>query len=89
MSKVKRELREEMQTVILSTQSDSRAGDLALLKIAEGSRVRLKNIREPARVRRLIGADRLEVEAGFMKMQVSRDEVLEVLPAATGGGSCG
>jgi DNA mismatch repair protein MutS2 len=30
-------------------------------------------------VRRLIGADRLEVEAGFLKMQVSRDQVLEVL----------
>jgi DNA mismatch repair protein MutS2 len=87
VSKVKRELREEMQTAILSTQSDSRAGELAPLKIAEGARVRLKNIREPARVRRLIGADRLEVEAGFMKMQISRDEVLEVLPAASGGGT--
>src|SRR5208283_1503948 len=87
VSKVKRELREEMQTAILSTQSDARQGELAPLKIAEGSRVRLKNIREPARVRRLIGSDRLEVEAGFMKMQVSRDEVLEVLPPAGEGGT--
>ena len=87
VSKVKRELREELQTAILSTQSDARQGELATPKIAEGVRVRLKNVREPARVRRLIGADRLEVEAGFMKMQVSRDEVLEVLPEAAGGGA--
>jgi len=85
VSKVKRELREELQSTILSTQSDSRQGDIAPLKIVEGARVRLKDIREPARVRRLIGADRLEVEAGFMKMQVSRDDVLEVLPESAGG----
>ena len=49
-------------------------------KIEEGVRVRLQGIREPARVRRMLGGDRLEVEAGFMKMQVSVDDVLEVLP---------
>jgi DNA mismatch repair protein MutS2 len=41
----------------------------------------LKSVREPARVRRLLGNGRIEVEAGFMKMQVSVDDVLEVLPA--------
>jgi DNA mismatch repair protein MutS2 len=87
VARVKRELREEIGTAILSTQSDARQGELATLKIAEGSRVRLKNVREPARVRRLIGEDRLEVEAGFMKMQVSRDEVLEVLPEPGEGGA--
>ena len=43
-------------------------------------RVRLKDVREPARVRRVLGNDRFEVEAGFMKMQVSIDDVIEVLP---------
>jgi DNA mismatch repair protein MutS2 len=80
VAKVKRELREEIETTILSTQSDAREGAIAPLKIAEGSRVRMKNVREPARVLRLIGADRIEVQAGFMKMQIPRDEVLEVLP---------
>ena len=80
VAKVKRELREEIETAVLSTQSDAREGALAPLKIVEGARVRLKDVREPARVRRLIGADRIEVEAGFMKMQVPREEVLEVLP---------
>jgi DNA mismatch repair protein MutS2 len=50
------------------------------LKIEEGARVRLKGIREPARVRRLLGDGRFEVEAGFMKMHVAAGDVEEVLP---------
>src|SRR4029079_9233131 len=37
-------------------------------------------------VRRMLSGDRIEVEAGFIKMQVSLDDVLEVLPE-TGGTS--
>ena len=44
--------------------------------------MRLKGVREPARVRRKLSGDLLEVEAGFMKMQVSIDDVEEVLPPA-------
>ena len=87
VAKVKRELREEMETAVVSTQSEARAGALAPLKISEGARVRLRNVREPARVRRLMGAGHIEVEAGFMKMQVSRDDVLEVLPGPGEGGA--
>jgi DNA mismatch repair protein MutS2 len=67
---------------VLSTQEDARVGELRRPKIEEGVRVRLQGIREPARVRRKLAGDRLEVEAGFMKMQVSVDDVLEVLPEA-------
>jgi DNA mismatch repair protein MutS2 len=49
-------------------------------KIEEGSRVRLKGVREPARVRRRLSGGLLEVEAGLMRMQVSTDDVEEVLP---------
>jgi DNA mismatch repair protein MutS2 len=49
--------------------------------IEEGSRVRLKGVREPARVRRKLPGGLLEVEAGLMKMQISADDVEEVLPA--------
>jgi DNA mismatch repair protein MutS2 len=80
VAKTKRELREEFRTTVLSTQDESRHGDLSRPKIEEGARVRLQGIREPARVRRMLAGDRLEVEAGFMKMQVSVDDVLEVLP---------
>ena len=85
IAKTKRELREEFQTTVLSTQEDARQGDLARPKIEEGVRVRLQGIREPARVRRRLADDRLEVEAGFMKMLVSVDDVLEVLPDAPAG----
>jgi len=51
------------------------------LVIEEGSRVRLKGVREPARVRRKLSGGLLEVDAGFMKMQVSTDDIEEVLPA--------
>ncbi len=85
VAKTKRELREDFQTTVLSTQDDSRQGRIQPLRIEEGVRVRLRDVREPARVRRKIGADRIEVEAGFMKMQVSIDDVIEVLPE-TGAG---
>jgi DNA mismatch repair protein MutS2 len=80
IAKTKRELRENFQTTVLATQEDSRTGQIQPLRIEEGARVRLKDVREPARVRRKLGNDRIEVEAGFMKMQVSIDDVIEVLP---------
>jgi DNA mismatch repair protein MutS2 len=51
------------------------------LKLEEGARVRLKGIRQPATVRRISG-EMIEVDAGFLKMQVSRSDVEEILPAA-------
>ena len=80
VAKTRRELREDFQTTVLSTQDDSRQGRIQPLRIEEGARVRLRDVREPARVRRKLGNDRIEVEAGFMKMQVSIDDVIEVLP---------
>jgi DNA mismatch repair protein MutS2 len=80
VSKAKRELREDFESTVLSTEDDSRQDRIVPLKVAEGVRVRLRNVREPARVRRLLGNGRIEVEAGFMKMQVTMDDVVEVLP---------
>ena len=79
VAKVKRELREEFQNTVLTVAAGTPAEPPP--RIEEGTRVRLKGVSEPARVRRKLGGDRLEVEAGFMKMQVSIDDVLEVLPA--------
>ncbi len=83
VSKAKRELQEQFEAAV--SPESPRASDRP--KIEEGARVRLKGVREPARVRRVLAGGRLEVEAGFLKMQLSVDEVLEVLPeaAATGG----
>jgi DNA mismatch repair protein MutS2 len=87
VAKARRELREDFQTTVLATEDDSRQDRIQPLRIEEGVRVRLKDVRDPARVRRNLGNGKLEVEAGFMKMQVSVDDVLEVLPEAAGGGA--
>ncbi len=82
VSKARRELREDFQSTVLETQDDSRQNRIQPLRIEEGVRVRLKDIREPARVRRKLANGIIEVEAGFLKMQVSIDDVVEVLPEA-------
>jgi len=80
VSKAKRELREDFQTTVLATEDDSRQDRIVPLRVEEGARVRLKDVRDPARVLRVLGNGRFEVEAGFMKMQVEMDDVIEVLP---------
>src|SRR5262249_16367886 len=80
VAKAKRELRQDFETTVLATQNDARQGEIQPWGVEEGARVRLKDVREPARVRRKLSGDRLEVEAGFLKMQVSIDDVIEVLP---------
>jgi len=82
-AKAKRELRDDFETTVLATRM-THAGPHQPLRITEGARVRLKDVREPARVTRFLSNDRIEVEAGFLRLQVSRDDVIEVLPE-TGG----
>jgi DNA mismatch repair protein MutS2 len=55
--------------------------------VAVGMRVRLRDVSGPARVLRVLEGGTLEVEVGFLKMQVPMAEVLEVLPAAQKGSS--
>ena len=78
-ARVRREMREDWQGLVIA-QKSGEAGPRKPV-IEEGMRVRLKGIRELARVRRVMTEGRLEVEAGFMKMQVSMEDVEEVLPA--------
>ena len=85
VAKAKRELREDFETTVLATQDDSRQDRIQPLRIEEGARVRLRDVRDPAVVRRKLSNGRIEVEAGFMKLQVSVEDVLEVLPE--GGGA--
>ncbi|MCC7174645.1 MAG: Smr/MutS family protein [Bryobacterales bacterium] len=80
VGRLKRELREELETTVLAARDESRQGELARPKIAEGMVVRLQGVREPARVRRMLSGGLIEVEAGFLRLQVSPDEVLEVMP---------
>ena len=64
-------MREDFQTTVLATQDDSRQDRIQPLRIEEGVRVRLKDVREPARVRRKLGdgphgsGGRLHEDAGL------------------------
>lgn len=81
-ARTQREFEHELETTVLAADDESRQGALERPKIEEGARVRLKGVRDPARVRKLLPHDAVEVEAGFLRMQVPIDDVLEVLPAA-------
>jgi DNA mismatch repair protein MutS2 len=78
-ARVRREMREDFESNLANAPAD-RGAQPKRPKIEEGTRIRIKGIREPARVRRVLGEGRYEAEAGFMKMQVSADDVEEVLP---------
>lgn len=71
-----REMREDWEKFVPQAAEAS----ARKLKIEEGARVRLKGIREPARVRRVLNDGRFEVEAGFMKMHIAATDIEEVLP---------
>jgi DNA mismatch repair protein MutS2 len=79
VARAKREFREQAKTVLPAPSS---AAPVAPPALVEGARVRLRYIREPATIRRILQNGAIEVEAGFLKMQVSPDDVEAVLPGA-------
>ncbi|MFL6416272.1 MAG: endonuclease MutS2 [Bryobacteraceae bacterium] len=83
LNQTKREFREEAASTMAPPPELAQAVELPKLTIEEGSKVRLKDVREIATVRRLLKNGALEVEAGLLRMQVSRDDVVEVLSAKT------
>jgi DNA mismatch repair protein MutS2 len=70
------EFKEELREAV-TPEKDTASPKLA---VDEGSRVRLRGIREPARVRRFLPNGDVEVEAGYIKMRVPFDDIAEVLP---------
>jgi DNA mismatch repair protein MutS2 len=78
VAKVRREFEETARAKVFE-QAPLAAAPVAMA-ITEGSRVRLKGVREPARVRKKLSGGILEVDAGLMKMRISTDDVEEVLP---------
>ncbi len=75
VSKTKREYSEAIQAIAPSSIEPA----APRLKLVEGARVRLKGIRQPATVRRLLPSEMVEVDAGFLKMQVPISDIEEVL----------
>jgi DNA mismatch repair protein MutS2 len=79
VAKTAREFREEAAEAMAPPPEIAKAAAPERLVIEEGSRVRLKDVRELATVRRILKNGMLEVEAGFLKMQVAREDVKEVV----------
>jgi DNA mismatch repair protein MutS2 len=78
VAKTKREFEEKARVAVFG---EAPVQQQRFIPIEEGSRVRLKGVREPARVRRKLAGGLLEVEAGLMRMKITTDDVEEVLPA--------
>jgi DNA mismatch repair protein MutS2 len=83
VAKSKREFEEKARVAVFGEAPTPQ--QQRFIPIEEGARVRLKGVREPARVKRKLSGGLLEVEAGLMRMKVSTDDVEEVLPAAPEG----
>jgi DNA mismatch repair protein MutS2 len=81
IAKTQREYREAVAS-LAPQPTVAASGNVPRLKLEAGVRVRLKGIRQPATVRRLLSDGGLEVEAGFLRMQVSESDVEEILPAS-------
>ncbi len=78
VARTKREFQEAVESIAPPSTAPAA---VPRLKLEPGARVRLKGIRQPATVRRLLTGDLLEVDAGFLKMQISSSDVEEILPA--------
>jgi DNA mismatch repair protein MutS2 len=83
VAKTRREFREEAAEVLAPPPALAGQTRPQQSHIEEGSRVRLKEVREIATVRRLLKNGLVEVEAGFLKMQVPREDIVEVVPSGT------
>jgi DNA mismatch repair protein MutS2 len=81
IAKTRREYQEAVESLAPAPVRAPGAPPPASLE--EGARVRLKGVRQIATVRRVAG-EMVDVEAGFLKMRVSRTDIEEVLPAAAG-----
>ncbi|MBV8834115.1 MAG: Smr/MutS family protein, partial [Acidobacteriaceae bacterium] len=79
LSRTKREFREEAAEVMAPPPEIAKQVAPQPVTIEEGARVRLKDVREVATVRRILKNNMLEVEAGHLRMQVSRDDVAEIV----------
>ena len=79
VAKAKREFEEQARVEVFG---QAPVPERRFVPIEEGARVRLKGVREPALVRRKLSGGLLEVEAGWMRMKVTTDDVEEVLPSA-------
>jgi DNA mismatch repair protein MutS2 len=77
-------LKREFQAEVAAAMRPEGKAETAL-EIKVGAKVKIENVREAAQVLRLLDNGRVEVQAGFMKMQIRREEIVEVVTGAAGG----
>jgi DNA mismatch repair protein MutS2 len=75
VAKAGREMRENWEAAVTGPKANAPG---KTLRIEEGVRVRIKGIRELARVSKDLGNGRYEVEAGFLRMKIGAEDVEEV-----------
>jgi DNA mismatch repair protein MutS2 len=79
VARAKREFREQAAKTMVTSSSSTAVPPPA---VTEGAKVRLRDVSQPATVRRVLKNGAIEVEAGFLKMQVSPEDIVEVLSSA-------
>ena len=77
IAKTKREFQEQVASLAPAPAAGASA---APLKLEAGAQVRLKGIRQPATIRRVLESGEVEVEAGYLKMRVPAADIEEVIP---------
>ncbi len=83
LSRAKREVREDLEKTVLAVRDGVKATPSPEeLHLEPGMRLKLRDIREPGVLLRLLDDDAIEVEIGFMKLQLPRGDVKEVLEKA-------
>ena len=84
VARTRREFQEAVQHTVLASSSSAQKQQTPERqrpgRIEEGARVRVRGIREPATVLRRLSEDRIELQAGLMKMQIDVDDVEELVP---------
>jgi len=87
IAKTKREFQEQVASL---APAPAAGVSTARLKLEVGAQVRLKGIRQPATVRRILDTGEVEVDAGYLKMRISAadiEEVISKVPTQTRGQS--
>lgn len=79
LSQTRREFTEEAAVPMEPPAELAPVLDAERPAIREGARVRMRDIREPGIVRRILKNGMLEVEAGLLRIQISPDDVQQVL----------
>jgi DNA mismatch repair protein MutS2 len=88
ISKLRREFREQFDSTVVAHTTGADRGDphaqpQVVKHVSEGDTVKLKSVGRPAVVARRIDDNHFEVEIGVMKMKIARDDIAEVLLAAS------